>query len=135
MTSLRSGRPIVLGPVHLVVGPATSAVCYTQRGETEELFSLLPSKPRISGAYLSRRERMVQVSCCLSLSSYALSDAHRTAPRAVASVQRPRRLTLRTTHQLRTALRGSNAIMNDEDEPNGRGRFGASGSQESACVS
>ena len=34
-----------------------------------------------------------------SLSSYALSDAHRTAPRAVASAQRPRRLTLRTTHQ------------------------------------
>ena len=35
VTSLRSGRPIVLGPVHLVVGPATCAVCHTQHGKTE----------------------------------------------------------------------------------------------------
>ena len=81
MTTLRSGRPIVLGPVHLVVLGLLLARYVTRNvAKQRNCFSLLPSKPRISGAYLSRRERMVQVSCCLSLSRAAGEPESRVFP-------------------------------------------------------
>ena len=69
MTSLHSGRPIVLGPVHLVVW-----ACY-KRGMLHAtwrnrgiVFPCCPVSRAFPEHIFPCRERMVRVSCCLSRS-------------------------------------------------------------------